>query len=140
MPSIGRRYVRYVNDAYERTGTLWEGRFKSAIVNRDEYLIMWSRYIELNPVLAGLVHHPRDYRWSSYHRRALGRPDDLVDEDPWYISLGNTTEDRARAYTHWLEASISDKEWELIRRATQQGEWWETTPSMKKLAAESVGN
>lgn len=82
MQSVGRRYVRYINDAYERIGTLWEGRFKSAIVSRDEYLITCSRYIELNPVCAGMVRHPRDYRWSSYHGRAIGRPDPLLDEDP----------------------------------------------------------
>ncbi|MDH4085020.1 MAG: transposase [Nitrospira sp.] len=121
MQSVGRRYVRYINDAHARTGTLWEGRFKSAVVSRDEYLIMCSRYIELNPVRAGMVRHPQDYRWSSYHRRALGRPDELLDEDPWYVSLGKTTQDRVRVYASWLEASISDKEWELIRRATQQG-------------------
>jgi putative transposase len=121
MQSVGRRYVRYVNDIHECTGTLWEGRFKSAVVSRDEYLIMCSRYIELNPVRAGMVRHPRDYRWSSYNRRALSRSDYLVDEDLWYVSLGHTTEDRARVYANWLEASISDEEWELIRRATQQG-------------------
>jgi putative transposase len=121
MQSVGRRYVRYINDVHMRTGTLWEGRFKSAVVSRDEYLIMCSRYIELNPVRAGMVRHPRDYPWSSYHRRALGHPDDLVDEDPWYLSLGNTTKDRAHVYANWLEASIADNEWELIRRATQQG-------------------
>lgn len=121
MQSVGRRYVRYINDTYERTGTLWEGRFKSAVVSRDEYLIACSRYIELNPVRAGMVGHPRDYRWSSYRGRALGQPDPLLDEDPWYVSLGNSTTDRARVYADWLEASIVDKEWELIRRATQQG-------------------
>lgn len=85
--SVGRRYVRYINDVHARTGTLWEGRFKSAIVSRDEYLLACSRYIELNPVRAGMVRHPRDYRWSSYHGRALGRPDPLLDEDPPGASL-----------------------------------------------------
>jgi putative transposase len=84
----------------------WEGRFKSAVVSRDEYPIMCSRYIELNPVRAGMVRHPRDYRWSSYHRQALGCPDDLVDEDLWYVSLGNTTQDRARV----IPISVSTRE------------------------------
>ena len=112
MQSVGRRYVRYMNDTHERTGTLWEGRFKSAVVSRDEYVIMWSRYIELNPVRAGMVRHPRDYRWSSYHRRAWGRPDGLLDEDPWYASLGNTAKERAQVYADWLESSVADKEWD----------------------------
>lgn len=121
MQSVGRRYVRYINDAYERTGTLWEGRFRSAIVSRDEYLITCSRYIELNPVRAGMVHHPRDYRWSSYHGRAMGRPDPLLDEDPWYVTLGDSPQARAAAYAKWLEDSVSDTEWEHIRKATQLG-------------------
>lgn len=121
MQSIGRRYVRYFNDTYRRTGTLWAGRFKSAVVNRDDYLIRCSRYIELNPVRAGMVTHPRDYRWSSYHRRALGRADDLLDEDPWYPSLGSTVIEQAQVYHDWLEGSANDEEWDQIRRATQQG-------------------
>lgn len=121
MQSVGRRYVRYMNDTYERTGTLWEGRFKSAVVSQDAYLIMCSRYIELNPVRAGMVLHPRDYRWSSYHRRALERPDNLLDDDPWYASLGNTATERAQVYSDWLETSVSGNEWDQIRKATQQG-------------------
>lgn len=121
MQSVGRRYVRYFNDAHRRTGTLWEGRFKSAVVSRDDYLIRCSRYIELNPVRAGMVDHPRDYRWSSYHRRALGRSDALLDEDPWYASLGSTVSERARVYHDWLEGFVNEAEWDQIRRTTQQG-------------------
>lgn len=121
MQSVGRRYVRYINDTYERTGTLWEGRFKGAIVNRDEYLIMCSRHIELNPVRAGIVRHPREYRWSSYHGRAMGRPDPLLDEDPWYVTLGDSPQARAEVYAKWRETSVSDNEWDRIRKATQQG-------------------
>src|SRR6266545_3029924 len=94
MQSVGRRYVRYVNYAYGRSGTLWEGRFKSAAVSRDEYLIACSRYIELNPVRAGLVAHPKDYYWSSYQRQALGLSDRWLDEDPWYTGLGRTEKER----------------------------------------------
>jgi putative transposase len=121
MQSVGRRYVRYINETYQRTGTLWEGRYKSAVVSRDEYLIMCSRYIELNSVRAGLVRHPREYRWSSYGHRALGRTDELLDEDPWYAGLGRSAEERQRAYRKWMEASINEGEWEQIRRATQRG-------------------
>jgi putative transposase len=121
MQSVGRRYVRYFNDTYRRTGTLWEGRFKSAVVSRDDYLIRCSRYIELNPLRAGMVNHPREYRWSSYHRRALGRADDLLDEDTWYASLGRTATERAQVYHEWLEGFVNTTEWDEIRKATQQG-------------------
>ena len=87
----------------------------------ERYLLAAVRYIELNPVRARMVRHPRDYQWSSYHRRALGRPDGLLDEDPWYVSLGNTATERAQVYADWLETSVADKEWDQIRKATQQG-------------------
>jgi REP-associated tyrosine transposase len=121
MQSVGRRYVRYVNETYRRTGTLWEGRFKSAAVSRDEYLIACSRYIELNPVRAGIVLHPKDYRWSSYQRRALGISDRLLDEDPWYSSLGTTERDKQERYRQWIDSQISEREWDEIRQATQRG-------------------
>ncbi len=121
MQSVGRRYVRDINATYHRSGTLWEGRFRSAVVSRDEYLIVCSRYIELNPVRAGMVSHAGEYRWSSYRCRALGQPDDLVDDDPWYMSLGSSAEVRQRVYREWMDASVAEEEWTQIRRATQQG-------------------
>jgi putative transposase len=121
MQSVGRRYVRYVNETYRRTGTLWEGRFKSAAVSRDEYLIACSRYIELNPVRASIVTHPKDYRWSSYQRRALGMSDRLLDEDPWYNGLGTTERDKQERYRQWMDEQISEREWDEIRQATQRG-------------------
>ena len=72
MQSVGRSYVRYVNAAYRRSGTLWEGRFKSALIDSERYLLVCSRYIELNPVRARMVERPDDYRWSSYRANALG--------------------------------------------------------------------
>ena len=121
MQSVGRRYVRYVNETYRRSGTLWEGRFKSAAVGRDEYLIACSRYIELNPVRAGMVAHPKDYRWSSYQRRALGILDRLLDEDPWYEGLGTTANERQEKYRAWIDSQIDEGEWNEIRQATQRG-------------------
>ncbi len=121
MQSVGRRYVRYVNETYGRTGTLWEGRFKSAAVSRDEYLIACSRYIELNPVRACLVKHPRDYRWSSYRSRALGISDRLLDVDPWYEGLGLTADERQDKYREWIERQCDEMEWDKIRQATQRG-------------------
>lgn len=121
MQSVGRRYVRYINAKYQRSGTLWEGRFKSAAVSRDEYLIVCSRYIELNPVRAGLVTHPKDYRWSSYQHRAMGRSDNLLDDDPWYTGLGTTAEERRARYGGWIESEINQGEWAEIRQSTQRG-------------------
>jgi len=121
IQSVGRRYVRYINQTYRRTGTLWEGRFKSAVVGRDEYLIACSRYIEMNPIRAGMVRDPDEYRWSSYPFRALGKPDRLLDEDPWYMGLGASGQERQRVYREWLQGTINEGEWDQIRKATQQG-------------------
>jgi len=121
MQSVGRRYVRHVNETYQRSGTLWEGRYKSAIVGRDEYLLMCSRYIEFNPVRAGIVRYPAEYRWSSYRCRALGEPDGLLDDDPWYQGLGGNARERQQAYQEWMANSIPENEWAQIRDATQKG-------------------
>jgi putative transposase len=80
-----------------------------------------GRYIELNPVRAGLVEHPSDYPWSSYQYRALGKMDRLLDDDPWYLGLGIDAEDRQKEYRAWVEARIAEGEWEQIRQATQRG-------------------
>jgi putative transposase len=121
MQSVGRRYVRYINDTYQRSGTLWEGRYKSAVISRDAYLMMCSRYIELNPVRSGMVQHPGEYRWSSYRGRAFGIPDALLDEDPWYTGLGTHAQARQQAYQAWVDSPMQSDEWEHIRQATQQG-------------------
>lgn len=121
MQSVGRRYVRYINQTYRRSGTLWEGRFKSAAVSCDDYLMICSRYIELNPVRAGLVNYPSEYVWSSYQYRALGKFDRLLDEDPWYVGLGMNAEERRSLYREWVASSTQKGEWEEIRRATQRG-------------------
>jgi putative transposase len=121
MQSLGRRYVQYINRTYGRTGTLWEGRFKSSVVSKDEYLLACCRYIELNPVRAGIVDHPKDYFWSSYGFRAEGRRDRLLDEDPVYTSLGETSKERQAKYKEWFEMTTADGEWSFIRRVTQKG-------------------
>ncbi|MFZ3062409.1 MAG: transposase [Actinomycetota bacterium] len=121
MQSLGRRYVRYINQTHGRTGTLWEGRFKSSLVSKDEYLLTCCRYIELNPVRAGIVNHPKDYLWSSYGFRAEGRRSRLLDEDPVYTSLGETSKERQANYKEWFKMTTADGEWSFIRRATQKG-------------------
>ncbi len=73
MQSVGRRYVQYFNRAYKRSGTLWEGRFRSCLVQEEAYLLQLYRYIELNPVRAQIVDDPADYIWSSYQSNAFGK-------------------------------------------------------------------
>lgn len=100
---------------------LWEGRYKSAVVSQDEYLIVCSRYIEFNPVRAGMVQHPGEYRWSSYGFYALGYRNPLLDSNPWYVGLGPTAEERQKAYRRWMESDVEQTEWDQIRQNTQQG-------------------
>lgn len=98
LQSVGRRYVRYINDRHERTGTLWEGRHKASLVASESYLMNCYRYIELNPVRARLVQGPDHYRWSSHRHNALGQQDALISEHPEYTSLGSGPAERAAVY------------------------------------------
>ncbi len=121
MQSVGRRYVRYVNKAYQRSGTLWEGRFKSAIVDSERYLLACSRYIEMNPVRAGIVSSPQDYLWSSYRKNALGTHDDLLQPHSIYQRLGLNGSSRRAAYRKLFSVMLRQDEHEQIRLATEAG-------------------
>lgn len=121
MQSLGRRYVRYINETYHRSGTLWEGRFKSAVVSSDAYLLACSRYIELNPVRAQIAARPDTYPWSSVHFHTQGTLNPLLDDDPAYASLGESAAQRQGAYRGWLAAGVHQDEWPTIREATQKG-------------------
>ncbi len=92
MQALGRRYVRYFNYQYRRTGTLWEGRFKSSLVQSETYLLQCYRYIELNPVRANMVDDPSAYTWSSYHCNALGIESKLCTPHEEYLKLGKCKE------------------------------------------------
>src|SRR3990172_6752399 len=98
MQSLGRYYVRYYNTRYRRSGTLWEGRFKSCLVESTEYLLQCYRYIELNPVRAGLVADPCDYIWSSYRCNGLGIQSKLITPHEAYLELGKTEAERLENY------------------------------------------
>src|SRR5690348_1132785 len=98
MQMLGRRYVRYFNNRFERTGTLWEGRFRSSVIDSERYFFQCSRYIETNPVRAGLAMRPADYPWSSYRCNALGAFDSLVTAHPLYRALGDHDVTRCDAY------------------------------------------
>ncbi|MDZ7828278.1 MAG: transposase [Halofilum sp. (in: g-proteobacteria)] len=120
MQHLGRLYVRYFNHQYGRSGTLWEGRFKSCLVQDSEYLLHCYRYIELNPVRAGMVSDPADYRWSSYRVNALGVPSGLCTPHPEYLALGNDS-DRLAAYRRLFRADLDEEPIADIRRATERG-------------------
>lgn len=98
MQALGRRYVYYVNKTYRRTGTLWEGRYKSSLVDSDYYLLTCMRYIELNPVRANMVEHPGEYKWSSYSANAQDAYDNLIEQHPKYLELAKLDEERKTAY------------------------------------------
>lgn len=98
MQALGRRYVRYFNNRHRRTGTLWEGRYRSCLVDSDEYLLQCQRYLELNPVRAAMVTAPGDYRWSSYRTNAFGKHSKLVSPHALYQQLGRTPAERQSNY------------------------------------------
>ena len=121
MQSVGRRYVRYFNERYRRTGTLWEGRYRSSLVESDGYLLACSRYIELNPVRAGIVTDPCRYRWSSYRHNAWGDPDDLVTPHAVYRALGTHGLQRRAAYRRLCQTVPEPGATDTIRNATRLG-------------------
>jgi len=99
MQGLGRRYVVYVNHACQRTGALWEGRYKASLVAEDNYLLACMRYIKLNPVRAGLVEHPGEYQWASYHYSAYGKYCGLnLKEHDQYTALAGNVVDRRQNY------------------------------------------
>ena len=95
---VGRKYVRYINDRYARSGTLWEGRYHSEVVDVEKYLLACYRYIELNPVRAGLVDRPSEYKWSSARWHGLGQENRLIRDHALYNQLGQDLETRCRRY------------------------------------------
>jgi putative transposase len=121
LQSVGRRYVRYVNQVYRRSGTLWEGRYKSTLIDSDRYLLTCSRYIELNPVRARMVGHPGDYRWSSYRGNAAGAMELLLSPHPLYLALGGTPEARGLAYRSLFDRQLDPPDVHAIREATEAG-------------------
>ena len=117
MQSLGRYYVRYINQTYDRTGTLWEGRYKSTLVDSDNYFLTVSRYIELNPVRAGMVSHPAEYPWSSYQYHALGKPIELITPHFLYQGLAKTEKTRQKRYTALFDKMIPEYTLEEIRHS-----------------------
>lgn len=122
MISLGRRYVQYINRTYRRTGTLWDGRYKSSLVQEDSYLLLCQRYIELNPVRAAMVTDPAHFRWSSYRANGLGQSDPLLTPHPVYMALGREESERIEAYRALFEPQLDVKAISDIRMALNQGQ------------------
>lgn len=121
IKAIGGRYVRYFNERYGRVGTLWDGRFRSSLVQTERYLFACQRYIELNPVRAGVVADPASHRWSSYRHHAYGAPNRLITPSVCYLALGDSPEERQAAYRERCGASSEDELLPTMRSAFNGG-------------------
>jgi putative transposase len=118
MQAMGRLYVQALNRNYVRTGTLWQGRYKASLVQDEHYLLACQRYIELNPVRAGMVNGPGEYRWSSYARNALGEPDTLVTPHAIYQKLHTDPAQRLAEYRALFANTLSSELLEQLRTQT----------------------
>ncbi len=121
MQAVGRRYVRYFNDIHQRSGTLWEGRYKSTLIQAERYLLACMAYIDLNPVRAGMVVQPRDYLWSSHSHYIGLRTDKLITPHPLYWDLGNTPFAREAAYAALVQAGVSASQQEALTESALHG-------------------
>jgi putative transposase len=121
MRDLGRCYVPYFNSCHERTGTLWEGRFRSCLVESARYLLACYRYIELNPVRAGMVNHPGDYLWSSYAINSGARSDPFLSPHAEFLALSADLSKRHASYRALFGAEIADPLLDEIREATNGG-------------------
>ena len=121
MQSLGRRYVQYFNYTYKRSGTLWEGRYKSCVVQDEIYLLQCYRYLEMNPVRASMVKHPGDYPWSSYRANAQGMSSKLCTPHTQYLALGRNDGERQAAYRSLFSGHLDTESIKRIRHATNSG-------------------
>lgn len=116
MKVVGSRYARYINQCYKRTGTLWEGRHYSSLIQSEKYLLTCYRYIEQNPVRAGMVAHPEEYRWSSHGVNAWGDVS-WIKPHTEYLRLGWDIESRCHAYRELFNYQLSEADLHHIRKA-----------------------
>ena len=121
MQSLGRRYVQYFNYTYRRSGTLWEGRYKSCAVQTEAYLLACYRYIELNPVRAGMVEDPAEYEWSSYRCNGLGVQSELCKPHSEYLRLGSKREERIEVYRGLFKHHVNSNLLSEIRDSVNKG-------------------
>lgn len=121
MQSVGRRYVRYFNDCHGRSGTLWEGRYRSTLIEAESHLLTCMAYIDLNPVRAGLVTAARDYPWSSHAHYVGLRVDRMVTPHPLYWELGNTPFAREAAYAKLVQEGLSQQQQLALTESALRG-------------------
>lgn len=121
MKHVSQLQTQYMNRTYKRTGALWEGRYRSCLVQSERYLLTCYRYIELNPVRAGLVQGPHEYQWSSYRANALSAPSAFVTPHEEYLRLGTTEAECKRAYAELVASGLEDSELSDIRLSTNSG-------------------
>lgn len=133
MQSLGGRYVQYANAKHGRSGTLWDGRYKACIVDSERYLMTCYRYIELNPVRAGLAERAIDYPWSSHGRNAGGEESELIVEHGVYAALGSTAQERRSAYRALFTGGLDEALLRRIREAANQGRVLADEPFLKKM-------
>lgn len=131
MQMLGRYYVQYFNFTHNRTGTLFEGRYKASLIDSETYLLSCMRYIELNPVRAQMVGHPSDYPWSSYSHNALGEKNELIVEHSLYRRLGRNAEQRQAAYRQLFKSHIPELLLTQIRESTNKS-WVLGTEQFKR--------
>lgn len=122
MKRLAGRQTRYVNRLEGRSGTLWEGRFKSSPIDGNDYLLACCRYVEMNPVFAGMCDDPAAYPWSSCRSRVSAERLSWLDDDPLYLDLGATDDERRQKYRDFLRQSISAEEEEVILGAVRRGQ------------------
>lgn len=121
MRHVNWRYSRYANDSQERTGSIWEGRYRASLIEADSYFFACMRYIELNPVRAGMAKTPRDYRWSSYKANAEAKADPIIMPHALYTAMGETADARAAAYQSLFEGALPEDSLSAIRGAINGG-------------------
>lgn len=121
MQAVGRRYVRHFNDAQGRSGTLWEGRYKSALIQTDRYLLACMVYFDLNPVRAGLALQAQDYPWSSHGHYAGLRTDKLVSPHALLWELGNTPFARESSYRTMVQAGVTPQQQTALTQSAMGG-------------------
>lgn len=120
--ALGRRYVQYINTTYRRSGTLWDSRYKSSVIQADTYLLTCQRYIELNPVRAAMVDDPAHYRWTSYRHNALGQANPILTPHALYLALGQDEAQRLSTYRALFRAQLDKSTIDDIRLALNQNQ------------------
>ena len=122
MKRVAGRQTRYVNRMEQRSGSLWEGRYKSSLIQDDAYLLACCRYVELNPLRAGMVDDPANYRWSSCPAKVGRTAQAWLDLDPFYLNMGHSETERAENYAAWLKETVPEQELARIREVAQRGQ------------------